>query len=233
MQHFFIDQDLSGKHIVITDQELLHQMRHVLRFEKDDECIFLDNKGGKAKGIIENIDKKGIIAKLIEYENSEIPKQKVSLYIAISKKPATFELILQKATELGVTDIIPVITERCQVHEIRNEQRIFAIIREAAEQCERLILPKLSPVLKWEKFIGTKPEGKILTGDARMYDSKLSEIQIDKNEDVNLVIGPEGGLTERELNDIHKIGGKIFILGNTVLRMETAAIATLSIVLCR
>jgi 16S rRNA (uracil1498-N3)-methyltransferase len=233
MQHFFIDQDVSGKHVVISDGEILHQMKHVLRFQKGDECVFLDNEGGKAKGIIEVVEKKAIIAKLSEYENSGIPKQKVSLYIAISKKPATFELILQKATELGVTDIIPLLTERCQVREIRNEQRILTIIKEAAEQSERLILPKMSPILKWKNFIETKPEGEILTGDARMSDEKLSEMKIDKNENINMVIGPEGGLSESELADIHEIGGKIFILGNTVLRMETAAIAALSIVLCR
>lgn len=233
MQHFFIDQDISGKHVVISDGDLLHQMRHVLRFEKGDECIFLDNKGGRAKGIIENVDKKGIIAGLSEYETFGIPKQKIALYIAISKKPATFELILQKATELGVTDIIPMTTDRCQVREIRNEQRILTIIKEAAEQCERLTLPHMYPILKWRNFIENKPEGEILTGDARMSDAKLSEMEIDTNESVNLVIGPEGGLTDSELSDIHKIGGKIFILGNTVLRMETAAIAALSIVLCR
>ncbi|MFA6917925.1 MAG: RsmE family RNA methyltransferase [Candidatus Gracilibacteria bacterium] len=233
MQHFFVNQDLSGSHAVITDCELLHQLLHVLRFEKNDECVLLDGNGGKSNGIVETIDKKAAIMKLNDYQTFEKLKRSIALYIAISKKPATFEFIIQKATELGVTDIIPIITERCQVREIRNEKRLLTIIKESAEQCERVFLPKFHPVLKFTNFIENPPPGKILTGDARMHDIELGKTKISANESVNLVIGPEGGLTEKELSEIHKIGGQIFILGSNVLRMETAAVATLAVILFR
>jgi len=232
MQHFFVSQDIFGSHVVVTDGELLHQLVHVLRFKKNDECVLLDGNGGKANGIIETIDKKVAIIKLSDYKTFEKPKRNIALYIAISKKPFTFEFIIQKATELGVTDIIPIITEHCQVREIRNEKRLLTIIKEAAEQCERVFLPKLHPVLKFMNFIENPPDGKILTGDARMHDVKLGEIKISANENVNLIIGPEGGLTEKELLEIHKIDGQIFILGDNILRMETAAVAALSVILC-
>lgn len=233
MQHFFTDQDISGNHAVITDEGILHQMKKVLRFEKGDECILMDGKGLKTNAMIENIDKKAIIMDLSNHKQVDPPKIKDSLYVAISKKPATFELILQKATELGITDIIPLVTERCQIREIRNPKRLSYIIKEAAEQSERAFLPKLHEVLKWDDFLKNKPTGKIFTGDARMHDFKLGNLSISELQDINLVIGPEGGLTEKELKDIHKIGGEIFILGETVLRMETAAIAAMSIILCR
>lgn len=233
MQHFFINQDVSGDHAVITDDELFHQMKHVLRFEKGDKCVLLDGKGEKAHGTIETIDKKVIIIALKDHEKCTRTKQNISLYIAIPKKTAIFELIIQKATELGISNIIPVVTEHCQVRELRNEKRLLAIIKEAAEQCERAFLPELHPVLKFEKFCSSPPPGKILTGDARMSDLKLSEVDISSTENINLIIGPEGGLSENELLAVRKIGGKIFTLGNTVLRMETAAIASLSIILCR
>jgi 16S rRNA (uracil1498-N3)-methyltransferase len=105
------------------------------------------------------------------------------------------------------------------------------IIKEATEQCERLFLPKFHPILKFEKFIESPPDGVILTGDAGMHDIKLGEMKIDSGKNISLVIGPEGGLTDKELADIHRIGGKIFVLGDTVLRMETAVIAALSVVL--
>jgi 16S rRNA (uracil1498-N3)-methyltransferase len=231
MQHFFIDQDISGEHAVIVDEEILHQMKHVLRFEVGDTCVLLDGKGGHASGTIETMDKKAIILKLIDFEKFEKPARKIALYVAIPKKPATFEIILQKATELGVTDIIPIITDHCQIREIRNEKRLLYIIKEATEQCERLFLPKFHPILKFEKFIESPPDGVILTGDARMHDIKLGEMKIDSGKNISLVIGPEGGLTDKELADIHRIGGKIFVLGDTVLRMETAVIAALSVVL--
>lgn len=233
MQHFFTDQDISGDHAVITDEELFHQIKHVLRFEKGGECILMNGKGMKAHAKIENIDKKAIIMALTKHEEVKPSDRKVNLYIAISKKPATFELILQKATELGVTNIIPLVTDRCQIREVRNQKRLLYIIKEASEQCERAFLPEIHEILKWDNFLKNKPSGKILTGDARMYDLKLSELKISNSENINLVIGPEGGLTDKELTDVHEIGGKIFILGSTVLRMETAAIAAMSIILCR
>lgn len=233
MQYFFINQDISGNHVVVTDEELLYQIRYVLRFEKGDECVLLNGKGEKAKGTVETIDKKAVIIRLENHEIFDRPKRKVSLYIAISKKPATFELIIQKATELGVTGIIPLVTEHCQVREIRNEKRLSAIIKEAAEQCERVFLPKLHPVLLWDKFTADPPSGQILTGDARGGDVKLCDVKFSLSESVNLIIGPEGGLTEGELSDVHRIGGRIFSLGENVLRMETAAIAALGVVLCR
>jgi 16S rRNA (uracil1498-N3)-methyltransferase len=233
MQHFLVDQDISGEHAVISDEEMLHQMKNVLRFVKGDECVLMDGKGSKVQAVVENIDKKTIIMNLASREQIDPSNRRAALYVAVSKKPATFELIIQKATELGITDIIPLVTERCQVREIRNQKRLLHIIKEATEQSERAFLPELHEVLKWSDFLKNKPGGKILTGDARMHDLKLGGLKLSDLDDINLVIGPEGGLTDKELSDIHEIGGEIFILRDTVLRMETAAIAAMSIILCR
>jgi len=230
MQHFFVDQDISESHLTLTDEEILHQMKNVLRVRVGEEFIFLDNKGGKTKGVTESIDKKTIVFKLSEYKNYPYPNRHIRLYIAISKKPATFELILQKATELGVTDIIPLNTSRCQIKEIHNLRRLNFIIKEASEQCERIFLPIFHEVISFDKFATSPPNGIILTGDGRFYDKKLSEIKIEKDENVNLVIGPEGGLTDEELKAIKDSGGTIFILGENILRMETAAISALSLI---
>jgi len=230
MQHFFVDQDISESHLTLTDEEILHQMKNVLRVRVGEEFIFLDNKGGKTKGVTESIDKKTIVFKLSEYKNYPYPNRHIRLYIAISKKPATFELILQKATELGVTDIIPLNTSRCQIKEIHNLRRLNFIIKEASEQCERIFLPIFHEVISFDKIVTSPPNGIILTGDGRFYDKKLSEIKIEKDENVNLVIGPEGGLTDEELKAIKDSGGTIFILGENILRMETAAISALSLI---
>jgi len=231
MQHFFVDHDISGSHLAISDGDLLHQMKNVLRVRVGEEFIFLDNKGIKAKAVVESVDKKAIVVKLSEKETCSYPNRHVRLYIAISKKPATFELIIQKATELGVTDIIPLVTSRCQVKEIRNQKRLNFIIKEAAEQCERSFLPIFHEVISFDKLITSPPSGVILTGDGRIYDKKLSEVKIGEEENVNLVIGPEGGLTDEELNSIKTAGGTIFILGKNILRMETAAISAMSLIL--
>ncbi len=230
MQHFIINQDLSGDRISILDKEVLHQMRDVMRFRKGDECMIMDGQGTKVKGVIEELHGKGASILLKDRETCEAPKRRVRLYCALSKKPATFELIVQKATELGVTDLIPLVTQRCQVRELRKTDRLQLIIKEAAEQCERCFMPCLHEVILLSDLVKNTPGGLLLAGDPWTYDKKLADLEISAHEDVNLVIGPEGGLSGEELESIRRAGGVLFLLGNTVLRMETAAIASLALI---
>lgn len=230
VQHFFIEASLEGDFVQIEDRELLRQMKDVLRFRKGEECVLLDNRGHKAKAILEEFHSKGARFKIESRVSIQKPARTVRLYVAVSKKPATLEWIFEKATELGVTDLIPLDTERTQVHELRKTERLHAIVKEASEQCERGMLPVIHPLLTFKDFIEHPPTGVLLAGDAWNYDKTLAEVLPSKNEDVNLVIGPEGGLSETELADLRKRGATLFLLGETVLRMETAVIAALSLV---
>ncbi|MBN1494491.1 16S rRNA (uracil(1498)-N(3))-methyltransferase [Candidatus Peregrinibacteria bacterium] len=231
MQYFFINRDLHGDSIKITDKDLIHQMKDVLRFRTGEKIMLLDNKGNKAAGTVKNINKEFTEIELSEHSTCKKPLKTVRLFMALSKKPATFELIIQKATELGVAEIIPLITSRCQVQNLRNIERHLAIIKEAAEQSERCFLPELKASMGFSELISDPPKGIILAGDARMYDKKLKEIDLKTSPEINLIIGPEGGLTDDELNEIKRINGKIFLLGENILRMETAAIAALAIII--
>ena len=230
MQHFIINQDLSVDRLHIVDKELLHQMKSVLRFKPGDECRILDGQGTQAEALIEELHQKGATIILKSRKTCEGPRRRVRLYCAVSKKPATFELIVQKATELGVTDLIPLVTERCQVRELRKMDRLQLIIKEACEQSERCFMPRLHEVIKLKELLTTTPKGLLLAGDPWTYDRPLKEVEISQTEDVNLIIGPEGGLTQDELEAIRLAGGTLFLLGKTVLRMETAALAALSVV---
>jgi len=231
MQHFFVNQDISKSLIKILEKDLVHQMKDVLRFRVGEEIMFMDNQGGKAKGVIKNINREFVEIEIHEHKNCEKPKKTVCLYMALSKKPATFELIIQKATELGVAEIFPIVTSRCQVQNLRNIDRQLAIIKEAAEQCERCFLPELKTTINFAELISDPPKGVILAGDARLYDKYLIDINLNNVNEINVIIGPEGGLTNEELESIKKIGGEIFLLGENVLRMETAAIAALAIII--
>jgi len=235
MQHFFINQELKEGQITLRDEELVHQVRNVMRFEAGDKCVFLDGKGSYANGTFDIVSKKEVSIVLSDVQKCSSVGRKVSLYIALSKKPATMELIVQKATEIGVTDIFPIVTERCQVREMRNVPRFLAIVREAAEQSERCFLPVLHDVVTWKDLFATSGglKGEVLVGDARQYDFKLGEYlkKHEVGEDVSVVIGPEGGLTDEEISDAKSNGAKIFLLGDNVLRMETAAISAISMVM--
>ena len=229
IQHFFIDADLSQERVTVRDHELLNQMKNVLRFRAGDKVVLLDNRGNLADATVEVIHAKEASLVIHKRERFEAPPRRLRLYVALPKKPATLEWIVEKATELGVTDIVPVDTQRCQVHELRKTERLRLIIREAAEQCERIFMPELHEVLNFDELLKDKPSGLLLAGDPWIYDQKLSAIEM-KDEDLNIVIGPEGGLTDEELSAIRNAGGTLFQLGDLVLRMETAVVAALSVV---
>lgn len=228
IQHFIVSKEISGTSLRIEDRDLVFQMNKVLRYRPGDSCVVLDGKGAKAKALIKEIDKKHVMLELGEHEKCEPSKEKIRLYCALPKKPATFELIVQKACELGVDEIIPLITERSQVAELKKTERLRSIMKESAEQCERCFLPEFKACLKFKDFIANKPDGEILAGDAWDFDLKLKDVP--KSALMNIVIGPEGGLSKEELDSIRKLGGRVFLLGNYVLRMETAAIAAISVV---
>lgn len=227
MQHFIINADLTENEVVITDKAIAHQMKTVLRFKVGDEIILMDGQGTKAKGKITELHKKGAHITVHGHEVIEAPHRRLRLAIGIPKKPSTFELIVQKATEIGVTDIIPLATERCQVTHLRKAERLKMIINEACEQCERAYVPKLHEVQKLDEL---KLSGLSLAGDARETDIELRSVKLKDHEAVNIIIGPEGGLTEDEIKTLKESGVQIFLLGENILRMETAAIAALSLV---
>lgn len=230
IQHFIVNQNIAGKNLVITDKEMIHQMQNVLRFRVGEECVILDGKGAKADGTIEEINRKTVSISLKNHEKFVEDKVRIRLFVALPKKPATFEMILQKATEMGVHEITPIISERTQIQEIRKLDRMNLIIKEASEQSERIFLPQLNDEIKFADFVKNLPDGLTLAGDAWNYDEELRKINF-RNQNLNLVIGPEGGLSDSEIDALRKAGAKIFQLGKNVLRMETAVIAALSVVL--
>lgn len=228
MQHFLLQTDLTQAELQISDKDTLHQMKNVMRFKVGSEVMVMDGMGAKAPGVIKELHKKGAVIELGEVEKVEKPERVLRLYCALSKKPSTFELIVQKATEIGVTEIVPLVTERCQIDHVRKPERLEMIMKEACEQCERLWLPELRETLSLEKMLKEKPSGQLLAGDPWTYDTKLAALE--PSEEINLIIGPEGGLSDEELAAIREAGGTLFLLGENILRMETAAIAALSLI---
>lgn len=228
IQHFIIEENITGESVLIEDRNLVNQMLNVLRYKEGDTCVLMDGKGRKAIGTIVLVNKRVTEIALSEHEICTKPEQTIRLYCALSKKPATFELIVQKACELGVDEIIPLVTNRTQVDYLRKPERLQLIMKESAEQCERCFLPKLKLSLKLPDFVKYPPDGLILAGDVWDYDLKLKDAG--RNKILNILIGPEGGLTKEELTAIRGIGGEIFSLGEYVLRMETAAISAISVV---
>lgn len=219
--HRFIGEfDLSGQNTEITNLENIKQIKGVLRLDVGDFLILCDGKGTEAKVEITEIEKTHIATKIIEKIQKENNSKKVSLYLSILKKE-NFELAIQKVVEIGVTEIIPTITERT-IKTGLNVERLNKIIREASEQSGRTTLPTLYPTLKFIDAIqdGKKNEEKIFFD----FTEDKNNTKNTNSKSITIFIGPEGGFTEKENKLAFENGYKIESLGENTLRAETAAI---------
>ena len=136
-------------------------------------------------------------------------------------------LMIQKATELGVSKFIPILTERTIVRKI-NEKRLNKIIIEASEQSNRLKVPKLEEVIKLDNFLKFNQKTKIIFGDLNTNNNKLT---VKNTEPLCILIGPEGDFSSKEREKILKLKNIIPLkINENILRSETAAISMISII---
>lgn len=218
--HRFIGQfDLSRDTIEIKDEDLVRQIRGVLRLEPGEQIILCDGAGDEAVMTITSTEKKVIVGDIIKRQVSKSePERKVTLYLAVLKKE-NFELAVQKAVECGVSNIVPIITDRTVKMGI-NIERLQKIIIEASEQSGRGIIPELLPVTAFENaIVNTDAEEKLFfdpTGGNYTPRQQSTTVAI--------FIGPEGGFTEKEINLAKEYDFSISSLGPLILRGETGAV---------
>lgn len=220
--HRFIGPfDLGQHHLMIRDPELFKQLRSVLKLQTGERIILSTGKGEEALFEIGGYGKDSVSVNLIEpLVNSAEPKVRTILYCAILKREH-FELVAQKATEVGVHAIVPVISKRTIKLNVRGE-RIEKIIREAAEQSGRGLVPELHEAMELnEAFEHAK-------GNAFNYffdptgDVLVSAESSDQG--TGLFIGPEGGWDETEIAAARDRGIPIVSFSKLIMRAETAAI---------
>lgn len=228
MQHFFVAPEcFIEKALRVTESHLIHQISHVLRMKPGDQCIFLDNSGFEFLSEFTRLDSKAIEAKILEKrKNLAEPALFVTLYQALPKKLELFEWVLQKGTEIGISKFVPLVTERTERREIPKRERLEKILKEAAEQCERGRIPELGEVIDFSRAIKSiSPGNSVLLsglGNQKLHSSPM-----------NILVGPEGGFSEKEINETRAIGIPVAALGLRVLRTETAGIAAASLILLR
>lgn len=220
---FFINQDLKKqKFLEYSDKDFYNQIRNVLRFRVGEKIIVFDDNLNEAEAEILNIKKDSIKLKILEVrKNLNEPDNKIILYCSILKHK-NFDIVVQKATEIGIQEIFPLICKRTVKFNIQ-ENRLRKIIKEAAEQSGRGCLPFLYNVLEFSEAVKKAKENNINF----IFDKKgedLKKVKNKKNKKIGIFIGPEGGWTERELALAQKNNFKISNLGRLTLRAETAAI---------
>lgn len=220
---FFLFDLWKGDSLQVTDEATTRQILAVLRLRKGDELVVLDDSGFEYFSKIEI--EKPLTLKLIKKElNRNEPSQKIALYQSLIKKD-NFEWVLQKGTEVGVSEFVPVLAARSEKREAGRPERLNSILKEAAEQSARGHIPKLSIQQDFAK-IKTAPTGALnLMLDpgasiplARYFPSVPGYSQ------VNILIGPEGGFTPEEITAASSSGWEPVNLGPRILRTETAGV---------
>ena len=220
----FFPESLSTKIILKLDKSQSHYLIKVMRLSIG-KNFSLFNQNGEWEASITNITK-GIVEFLIVKKIRSNDDHK-EIWLAFTPIKLNYlNLMIQKATELGVTKFIPILTERTIVRKI-NEKRLNKIIIEASEQSNRLKVPKLEEIVKLENFLKFNQKINIVFGDLNTDNNKLN---IKNSEPICILIGPEGDFTINEREKILKLKNIIPLkINNNILRAETAAISMISI----
>ncbi len=231
MYNFFVDEsEKQGSCFVITESDFNH-ISNVLRMKTGDEILVSCN--GQASLCKIEIFSDYVKAEIIEenYHNTSLPV-KLHLFQGLPKSDK-MELIIQKAVELGVEEITPVEMSRCVVKvdekkKKSKKERWQLIAESAAKQSKRVIIPKVNDIISYKQFLEKAEALSLLLvpyeNKEGMKATKEALSLIKNGDTVGILIGPEGGFSETEIEQAENKGGKTISLGSRILRTETAAI---------
>jgi len=238
MHRFYVNSSqIIEDTVVITGSDVNH-IKNVLRMKQDEEIVICNGQGKDCYCIINKVSEAEITAKIISVKDTGTElKARITLFQGMPKKDK-MELIIQKAVELGVNEIVPVMTKRVVVKledkkkEEKKLERWQAIAEEAAKQSHRGIIPLIKPVQSYKEALSNAKKmsyGIIPYENASgMANTKMIMNNLNQYDSIGVFIGPEGGFEEAEIamaveNQIHPI-----TLGRRILRTETAGLAVLS-----
>lgn len=228
----YTSQNLDVKHLDL-DVAASHYLARVLRIETGAKIHLFDGQGHLYLAEITTITKKIVSVNILETLEG-IAESPLHIHLAIGiSKGDRMDWVMQKATELGVTEITPLYTERTEIklkaeREAKKLQHWQQIIVSACEQCQRNTLPLLHQPQKISLFIKEHQVNHKLVLHHRTQET-LQQAVSDKPQDISLLIGPEGGLSEEEIDEALRNGYKAVCFGPRVLRTETAPITAISI----
>jgi 16S rRNA (uracil1498-N3)-methyltransferase len=227
MIRLYIPAQLSQGHCVRLDEATRHYVVHVMRRKHGDTIHVFNQENGEWEALIQT-DKRETILVIQKQRRQPLIKDSPRYHAVLSLiKPKNLELAIEKLTELGITDIHLVTTKRSNVRHT-NLPRLMLIAKEAAEQCERLDIPKIydsMPLEKWlDSQLKTLTISTLLVANERFSSPSLT-LQNLMPGNLGFFIGPEGGLSDEDKRAVLSLPSAIPIsLGSNILRAETAAI---------
>ena len=236
MYNFFVENTAkkAGRYFIAGAD--YNHIKNVLRMNMGEQFL-VSCEGVSDLCELESIEIDTVVAKIIKpnYQSTNLPIN-IHLFQGLPKSDK-LELIIQKAVELGVATVTPVSMKRSIVKiddkkKKSKRERWQAIAEAAAKQSKRTAVPEVCDILSYKEFIARAKELDLLLVPYECADgmsatkTALSEIKSGMN--VGIIIGPEGGFEQKEIEDALEIGGKVISLGSRILRTETAAITTIA-----
>ncbi|TEB07225.1 Ribosomal RNA small subunit methyltransferase E [Pelotomaculum schinkii] len=239
MPRFFVSpEQVKAGRVTITGPDVVHIVK-VLRLEPGDTLTVLDGRGMVYEAVIEQAGRESVVCAVVSESNAGgAPALRITLVQGLPKNDK-MDLIVQKATELGVCRLIPLICDRSVVKLAGDKplcrlERWQRIAREAAKQCRRPDVPEVLPPAGWEEALAGMPDNTaaVIPWEEENQESLKKVLGVSGPwGDIYVFIGPEGGFTPAEVELARSHGVRPVTLGPRILRTETAGLAVLAIIL--
>jgi len=223
---FFYKEDIvSNTETVMLDEDTSKHVIQVLRMQNGEQLNLTDGKGNLFTAAIIDDHKKRCVVKIISIVRQPAPAKKISIAVSLVKNASRFEWFLEKATEIGVTEIIPLICDRTEKQHVRFD-RMKGILISAMLQSQQCWLPVLHEPIKFTKFISAEHTGQKFIAHCEDENNKepLTNKLINQSASKLILIGPEGDFTKDEIQTALENDFIPVTLGDTRLRTETAGI---------
>ena len=224
MQLFYNPNIDHATEIFSFDKEESGHIVKVLRKKEGDILFVTNGLGLMFKTEITSASDKKCVVKILEAVSQPKPKYELHLAVAPTKMNDRYEWFLEKATEIGVTEITPLVCDHSERKVVKTE-RFDKIIQSAMKQSLHAYLPKLNTPTSFRDFMKIEPEGQKLIAHCEKTDKKSLKHTAKKNGKVTILIGPEGDFSTSEITMAIEKGYIPVTLGDARLRTETAAVA--------
>ena len=240
MHRFFVSKNQIKDNTIIFEKAIEHQIHNVLRLTAGNKVIVFDNSGFEYLIELRMENDNSIYGRIIKKIKIDIEASiEITLFQSILKSKERFEYVLQKCTELGVIRFVPLITSRTIPRITSNwistkRLRWEKIIREAAEQSGRVLLPELSEIQHFNEVSKLKHHPSIILWEEEEIHAIKNYLYVLANDStnyiskINVIVGPEGGFEKNEIQYAKNLGVESVSLGNRILRSDTAGIVAVS-----
>lgn len=231
MPRFYIEAELAVDTQIELTETVFHHWCKVLRAQVGDQATLFNGQGGEYNVELTDVSKKSAKVQVLTFNPSNRTPAIHTLLGQVMSKGDRMDYAIQKAVELGVSEIQLLTSERCEMRlkYDRDQKKLDhwqGIAIAACEQCGMNIVPKILAPLSLEKwFVSELPETKLVLAPNKDETNPLSNA----TSNIALLIGPEGGLSEIEIQTANEVGFISWCIGERVLRTETAPVVALSI----